>query len=153
METNNHLSNTSGKPQEGSLRLGRLMMQLRRLESAPRVFGSAGALTPGEIHTIDAIGTGEGILMGALADRLGITKGAVTQIVDRLEAKGLVKRSPHPNVRRGVLLSLTETGADAYRAHGEMHSAFYDRLRASFTEEEIAIFEKCVVKLSEFLSE
>jgi DNA-binding MarR family transcriptional regulator len=138
---------------EGSLHLGRLIMQLRKLEDTPRSFGEAGVLTPSEIHTIDAIGCDEGLLMSELARRLGITKGAVTQIVDRLETKALVKRSPHPAIARGIIVSLTETGMIAYNAHLELHMAFYDRLRESFTEEEIKIFEKCVSKLCEVMSE
>jgi len=153
MKNNNPNSNFSSKQREASLRLGRLILQLRKLESSPRVFGTAGALTPSEIHTIDAIGCEDGLLMRELADRLGVTKGAVTQIVDRLAAKKLVRRTPHPSVPKGILVSLTETGKDAYRAHEEMHLAFYDQLRASFTEEEIDVFEKCVTKLSEILSD
>ncbi|MFB5267427.1 MarR family winged helix-turn-helix transcriptional regulator [Paenibacillus enshidis] len=128
-------------------------MQLRKLESSPRVFGAAGALTPSEIHTVDAIGPEGGVLMKELAARLGITKGAVTQIIDRLEVKKLVRRSPHPTVAKGVLLHLTETGIDAFRAHEEMHITFYNKLRAAFTEEEITVFEQCVAKFSEILNE
>lgn len=136
-----------------SHRLGRLIMQLRKLESSPRTFGKAGALTPSEIHTIDAIGDSDGLLMRELADRLGVTKGAVTQIVDRLEGKDLVRRSPHPNVPKGILLKLTELGLSAYLAHKELHIAFYDQLRASFTVEEIDIFERCIAKFSEILDD
>jgi DNA-binding MarR family transcriptional regulator len=153
MKNNNPNSQPHPKPNEASLRLGRLILQLRKLESSPRVFGAAGALTPSEIHTIDAIGCEGGVLMKELARRLDVTKGAVTQIIDRLEAKKLVRRSPHPTVPKGVLLHLTETGMDACRAHEQMHIAFYDKLRAAFTEQEITIFEKCVTKFSEILNE
>lgn len=138
---------------EASLQLGRLILQLRKLESSPRVFGSAGALTPSEIHTIDAIGHDGAPLMKELAARLGITKGAVTQIVDRLAAKRLVVRAAHPQLPRGIVVSLTGIGKEAFRAHAEMHIAFYERLRASFSPDEIGIFEKCVAKLSEMLGE
>ncbi len=143
----------SSQPNTGSLRLGQLILQLRKLESSPKFYGTEAALTPSEIHTIDAIGEDGGVLMKELAARLAITKGAVTQIVDRLEAKALAKRSPHPHISRGILVSLTDSGIDAYRAHAKMHLAFYDQLRASFTEEEIDIFEKCVAKLSDILRE
>ena len=42
-----------------------------------------------------------------LGDRLSITSGAVTMLIDRLEAAGWVKRGPHPTDRRYVLLELT----------------------------------------------
>ncbi|RCX22698.1 DNA-binding MarR family transcriptional regulator [Fontibacillus phaseoli] len=143
----------SSQSNTGSLRLGQLILQLRKLESSPKFYGTETALTPSEIHMIDAIGEDGGVLMKELAARLGITKGAVTQIVDRLEAKAFVKRSPHPHISRGILVTLTESGKEAYRAHARMHLAFYDQLRNSFTEEEIDIFEKCVAKLSDILRE
>lgn len=149
MENNNPLQSEN----HASLRLGRLILQLRRLESTPRTFGRAGALTPSEIHTIDAIGTDEGLLMKELAERLGVTKGAVSQLVDRLEAKTLVRRTAHPKVSRGIQVVLTDKGREAYRVHADMHAAFYEELQQSFTKEEIAIFEQCVSKLRDILSE
>ncbi|AIQ12339.1 MarR family winged helix-turn-helix transcriptional regulator [Paenibacillus durus] len=141
----------SNKLNSGSRSLGQLIMQLRRLERQPLHFGAAGPLTPSEIHTIEAIGSEGGVLMSELAARLGITKGAVTQLITRLEAKELVKRSPHPNDSRGVLISLTEQGMEAYAAHEEVHLRFYDQLRSQLTDQEIEIFEKCIEKLNHFL--
>ncbi|WP_223192570.1 MarR family winged helix-turn-helix transcriptional regulator [Paenibacillus sedimenti] len=126
-------------------------MQLQRLERHPRNFGDAGPLTPSEIHTIDAIGYEGGILMSELASRLGVTKGAVTQLFSRLEAKELVKRSLHPDDSRAVLISLTEKGKSAYQAHEDVHLNFYKELSAQLDEEEIRIFEKCIQKLNEFM--
>jgi DNA-binding MarR family transcriptional regulator len=144
----------SGNTQQmktSSHNLGRLFMQLQRLDRHPRSFGEAGPLTPSEIHTIDAIGCEGGILMSELASRLGVTKGAVTQIFSRLENKELVKRSPHPHDSRAVLISLTEKGMSAYRAHEEIHLDFYKELRAQLGENEIQIFEKCIEKLIRFM--
>jgi DNA-binding MarR family transcriptional regulator len=42
-----------------------------------------------------------------LGERLSITSGAVTMLVDRLEDAGWVRRGPHPTDRRSVLLELT----------------------------------------------
>jgi DNA-binding MarR family transcriptional regulator len=43
-----------------------------------------------------------------LGDRLLLTSGAVTMLVDRLQKEGLVARRPHPSDRRAVLLELAE---------------------------------------------
>ncbi|MCF2907231.1 MarR family transcriptional regulator [Pseudoalteromonas sp. DL2-H2.2] len=45
-----------------------------------------------------------------LLQTLMLTSGSMTNRIDKLEAKDLVKRSPDPNDRRGVLVSLTEQG-------------------------------------------
>lgn len=136
----------------GSRNLGRLIMQLQRLERNPRTFGEAGPLTPSEIHTIDAIGCGEGILMSELAARLGVTKGAVTQIVKRLEDKDFVKRSPHPEDSRSILVSLKVKGKIAFQAHEEVHHGFYRQLRDQLSQKEIEVFEIALKKLNEILS-
>ncbi|MGA7833641.1 MAG: MarR family transcriptional regulator [Acidimicrobiales bacterium] len=43
-----------------------------------------------------------------LGDRLSLTSGAITILVDRLERGGWVRRRPHPSDRRYVLVELTE---------------------------------------------
>lgn len=89
--------------------------------------------------------------MSELATRLGVTKGAITQLIARLEAKDLVKRTPHPSDSRGTLISLTAKGQEAFAAHEALHLRFYDQLRSQLSEQEIEIFEKCVDKFADFL--
>jgi len=139
--------------QRGSRNLGRLIMQLRRLERQPHSFGSAGPLTPSEIHTITAIGSAHGVLMSELAGRLGITKGAVTQLIAKLEVKNLVIRSPHPHDARGTIVSLTALGREAEAAHEEAHERFYNQLRTQLSEQEIEIFETCIEKFNAILQQ
>jgi len=139
--------------QRGSRNLGRLIMQLRRLERQPHSFGSAGPLTPSEIHTITAIGSERGVLMSELASRLGITKGAVTQLITKLEGKNLVIRSPHPHDARGTVVSLTALGQEAEAVHEEAHEQFYNQLRTQLSEQEIEIFETCIEKLNIILQQ
>lgn len=43
---------------------------------------------------------------GELAERLGLTSGAITSVIDRLEKAGLVRRALDPNDRRRVILEL-----------------------------------------------
>ncbi|MFJ4220112.1 MarR family winged helix-turn-helix transcriptional regulator [Curtobacterium luteum] len=45
-----------------------------------------------------------------VAGYLGLTSGAVTNMVDRMVAADLVERAPNPNDRRGSLLRLTSEG-------------------------------------------
>lgn len=44
-----------------------------------------------------------------LADRLGLTTGSVTTMLDRLEKMGYLTRSPHPSDRRKLIVRATET--------------------------------------------
>jgi DNA-binding MarR family transcriptional regulator len=57
-----------------------------------------------------------GMPLGHLAERLACVKSNVTQLVDRLEADGLVRREPNPADRRCVVATLTERGRASYRS-------------------------------------
>jgi len=45
-----------------------------------------------------------------MGQRLMIHPASVTNIIDRLEAQGLVRRSPHPTDGRTTLAEITEAG-------------------------------------------
>jgi DNA-binding MarR family transcriptional regulator len=47
---------------------------------------------------------------GWLCQDLDVSTGAMTNRLDKLERRGLIRRAPDPHDRRGVLLKLTETG-------------------------------------------
>ncbi len=50
--------------------------------------------------------------MRVMGDRLQLHPTSVTNIVDRLEGDGLVRRLPHPTDRRTTLVEITESGRD-----------------------------------------
>jgi DNA-binding MarR family transcriptional regulator len=45
-----------------------------------------------------------------VAEESGISRGTLTGVVTTLEKRGLVRRSPHPDDRRSVLVSTTDAG-------------------------------------------
>src|SRR5512141_1190741 len=47
-----------------------------------------------------------------LARHTGLTSGATTAMLDRLERSGLIQRQPNPNDRRGTLITLLQSGID-----------------------------------------
>lgn len=47
---------------------------------------------------------------GALVHQTLVTSGTMTNRVDRLTARGFVRRSPDPHDRRGVIVALTDEG-------------------------------------------
>src|SRR5437660_566033 len=57
---------------------------------------------------------GDSLPLGQLAERLACVKSNVTQLVDRLEADGLVARAADPNDRRSRLAVITDSGRIAY---------------------------------------
>ena len=53
--------------------------------------------------------------LGRMRDRLMIHQAAVTNLVDRLESDGLVRRVPHPRDRRTTLAEITAKGREVVR--------------------------------------
>jgi DNA-binding MarR family transcriptional regulator len=56
---------------------------------------------------VDAEADDHRLTPGEVARTLGTSSAATTAIVDRLEAAGLLERTPHPTDRRSVVLSPT----------------------------------------------
>ncbi|OLT40381.1 MarR family transcriptional regulator [Saccharomonospora sp. CUA-673] len=54
--------------------------------------------------------------MRVMGERLQLHPTSVTNIVDRLEKDGLVKRLPHPTDRRTTLVEITDAGRERYEA-------------------------------------
>jgi DNA-binding MarR family transcriptional regulator len=73
--------------------------------NAIRAAGYEG-LSPSHIGFLDQMGAG--CRMGELARRLGVTRAAVSQLADQLEALRLVERTPDPDDRRAVVVIPTE---------------------------------------------
>ncbi|MGW3324060.1 MarR family winged helix-turn-helix transcriptional regulator [Streptomyces virginiae] len=72
--------------------------------------GAAPAVSPSQMRALIAVEGSEGINLRALGDVLGSRPPSVTRLCDRLEALGLLTRSPHPSSRREVELRLTPRG-------------------------------------------
>jgi DNA-binding MarR family transcriptional regulator len=70
---------------------------------------------------LDFIDQRPGLTAGELAEAVGLSRGAVTTALDRLERRGLVKRARDPEDRRRVTLQPTpEAGRLAWEAYGPL---------------------------------
>jgi DNA-binding MarR family transcriptional regulator len=61
-------------------------------------------LNPTDHKCLDLLQRAEDATAGDLADWTGLTTGAVTGVIDRLEQRGFVRREAHPTDRRKVLI-------------------------------------------------
>jgi DNA-binding MarR family transcriptional regulator len=73
-----------------------------------------------------------------LAERAGLTKQAVGEVVDDLEAMGYVERVPDPDDRRAKLIRLTGKGADGQLAARRIFADIERRWGAEVGEERVA---------------
>jgi DNA-binding MarR family transcriptional regulator len=56
---------------------------------------------------------------GKLAEALGLSSGAMTNRLDQLERRDLIRRLPDPDDRRGVIVELTEAGCRLWESSVE----------------------------------
>jgi DNA-binding MarR family transcriptional regulator len=70
-----------------------------------------------------------GISQTALTAQMSLSKQAVQQLLDQLEAQGLVRREPDPADRRAKRVALTPAGADAAAARAMASTELDARLR------------------------
>ncbi|MBN1881699.1 MAG: MarR family transcriptional regulator [Deltaproteobacteria bacterium] len=99
------------------------------LEKTPRHFGTEKLFHMGEINTIDVVGRLPGINITELARELEVTKGAVSQMVKKLEKKGCVAAAKKPGNDKEVVLNLTKEGRIAYEYHQRHHAGLEKALR------------------------
>lgn len=62
------------------------------------------------------VGSNSPLTLGELAQKLACVRSNVTQLVDRLESDGLVRREADPEDRRSIRAVITDAGRDRERA-------------------------------------
>ena len=105
----------------------------RRLRAAAMASLSAWDVTPSQMRTIRMLAAHEsGVRSSELAALLHIAPRSATEVVDALEAKGLVQRSSDPTDRRATLVSLTPRGLELMdevrRTRGLESEKLFERL-------------------------
>ena len=77
-----------------------------------------------------------------LGERLSISPGAVTAMIDRLESKGYVERIPNPEDRRSALVLITKAGLEESLRHLWPYIEDMKGVEEGFSEEERAVIAR-----------
>ncbi|GAA0732671.1 MarR family winged helix-turn-helix transcriptional regulator [Clostridium oceanicum] len=107
-----------------SYSLLRVINKFSNIDKKTRYYGTDKQLFSSEIHMIKAIKENEGIHVTGLADKIGVTKGAVSQIIIKLEKKGMIKKEKSLYNQSKLTLKLTDKGHIAYENHEKLHNKF-----------------------------
>lgn len=67
-------------------------------------------VTRTELDAVEELSQRDGVTPGELGERLSLTSGSVSSLLDRLERLGWANRERHPQDRRMVLVRLTAAG-------------------------------------------
>ncbi len=94
-----------------------------------------GAISLGQLHALRVVDRYDGLArVQDLSEAIGITVGAASKLVDRLERDGLAARGPNPANRRSSLIALTPAGEHALAAAIQV---FADALSRALADEDV----------------
>lgn len=95
--------------------MARLLEVAHRLEARVEAALGAVGLSLAKFGVLKALAeAGESLPLSQLAERIQCVRSNITQLVDRLEADGLVSRVDDPEDRRVVRAALTQAGRDSF---------------------------------------
>jgi DNA-binding MarR family transcriptional regulator len=119
-----------------------LISEVRRSQGATQRFDQAVAdalgLNRTDMRCLDALEREGSVAAGRLAELMGLTSGAITTALDRLEQAGYARRVSDPADRRRVLVEVTprahEIADGYYKDHQELSEQLYQRYTRSQLE-------------------
>ncbi|GLJ78964.1 MarR family winged helix-turn-helix transcriptional regulator [Microbacterium imperiale] len=86
-----------------------------------------------------------------LARHLGISSASTTKLIDRLAKEGFVVREPHPNDRRALVITLTESSRADFGRHFAARMARMRGALEPFTDGELRTIIRFLDEMSEAL--
>src|SRR6202030_1490289 len=81
--------------------------------------------------------TPKGMTLGELSQRMMVTNGNVTGLVDRLVEQGLIDRRKSPEDRRAQIVSLTAEGRRLFRAMARANEQWIGEMFADLSNSDI----------------
>jgi DNA-binding MarR family transcriptional regulator len=105
------------------------------------------ALTPSQFDIIATLGNTPGMTFRELGDETLITKGTLTGVVDRLEARGLVRRVCLETDARSTLVQLTARGEAAFERAFPAHVAHLRKPFAALTAADLDALARLLDRL------
>ena len=79
----------------------------------------------------------DGMTLGELSQRMMVSNGNITGLVDRLVEQGLIRRRPLPHDRRVQIVSLTAEGQREFRAMARINADWVGEIFEGLTQKDI----------------
>jgi len=116
-------------------KLEQIITKMESMHTPPLSFGTGMLMHTKEIHTVQVIGRHSGINVTRLAEHTGVTKGAVSQTINKLVKKGLVQKTHAPGNDKEVVLELTDLGWTSFYNHEKFHMDTLDIAREYYGDQ------------------
>ena len=88
----------------------------------------------------------KGMTLGELSQRMMVSNGNVTGLVDRMVEQGLVSRRPSPKDRRAQLVSLTGQGRRFFATMARANGDWIGEMFANLSADDIEILMRLLAK-------
>jgi DNA-binding MarR family transcriptional regulator len=132
----------------------RISKKFQELEKMSIDIGSGEKLYPSELHVIDAIGNEYGNNVTELSKKFGITKGAVSQVVNKLYDKDFLIKERKSIYGKEVVLSLSEKGLKAFKIQDDLHKKRDDeffKYLGTVEHDKIVSFMEIMGRIEDFI--
>lgn len=139
MKAMNDEDDMTGLP-AGSAVITALRRIIRATDMDAKKLARETGLTVSQLLVLELLSGQDGLTPGQLARTLGLAHATVTNVLDRLEARGLIARRRDAGDRRVVLVGLTAAGA---RCLARAPSPLQERFLSRFTQ--LADWEKSAI--------
>ena len=106
-------------------------------------------MTVPQLDIISCLDRSKGLPLSELAERLLVTGGNITGIIDRLERDGYVYRERDKKDRRIVRALLTEKGFDLYKSFLPRYKEVMRKINSVLTTEERHQLQRLLKKLGQ----
>ncbi|MFF0499410.1 MarR family winged helix-turn-helix transcriptional regulator [Nocardia aobensis] len=136
--------------------IGRLKRMGRRLEREMKEFFARYGLEYWEFDVLSTLrrsGGPDGLTAGDLIKATMVTSGAITNRIDRMAAKDLVRRVPDARDRRTIRVQLTDHGRDVIDEVMPLHVDNEIRLLSGMNRTELDQLADLLRRLSESLDD
>jgi DNA-binding MarR family transcriptional regulator len=131
-----------------------LIYEIRRSQEATARYddavGAAVGLGRTDMRCVDVLEREGPATAGRLAEATGLTSGAMTAAIDRLERAGLARRVRDASDRRRVLVELAPAAGEALRRFYRPHIEESERIYRSYSAEQLELLVGFVRHSREF---
>lgn len=125
------------------------MGNIKRLTQAQQYHCTNGETLGGaQLSVLFAIKKYAPISSHALATKLSMTPGGISQLLESLLANGLVAKQNTAGDRRSFTLSISSKGSELAKRVWDTHYAILEHSTANFSEAELAMFISMLEKMA-----
>lgn len=148
---------SSNQPEQPTKQQENLTMGMRSLGTRTVLYQQSVATSLGlynnDFLSVDILHEKGPVTAGELSKLTGLTTGAVTALIDRLEKSGFVRRQHDPNDRRKVIIvPLYENKEEVSNIYLKLHKAMVE-LASAYTDDELKLITQFLQKASTVLEE